>query len=43
MSRRNLARLYRRKAQELHPDKGGDHDQFVRLTRAYNELMKSKA
>jgi hypothetical protein len=42
MNRRDLARLYRRKAQELHPDKGGDHDQFVRLTEAYHELMKTK-
>jgi hypothetical protein len=42
MNRQDLARLYRRKAQELHPDKGGDHDQFVRLTEAYHELMKTK-
>ena len=42
MNRQDLARLYRRKAQELHPDKGGDQDQFVRLTDAYHELMKSK-
>ena len=42
MNRRDLTRLYRRKAQELHPDKGGDQDQFVRLTEAYHELMKTK-
>ena len=42
MSRRDLARLYRRKAQELHPDKGGDHENFVELTEAYHELMRSK-
>jgi hypothetical protein len=42
MNRQDLARLYRRKAQQLHPDKGGDHDQFVRLTEAYHELMKTK-
>ena len=42
MNRRDLARLYRRKALELHPDKGGDHDQFVRLTEAYHELMRTK-
>lgn len=42
MNRQDLARLYRRKAQELHPDKGGDQDQFVRLTEAYHELMKTK-
>jgi curved DNA-binding protein CbpA len=42
MSRRDLVRLYRRKAQELHPDKGGDHDKFVRLTAAYHEVIKTK-
>ncbi len=42
MSRQELIRLYRRKAQELHPDKGGDHDQFVSLTDAYHELIKTK-
>ena len=40
MSRRELARLYRRKAQELHPDKGGDHEQFVRLNEAYRNLIR---
>jgi hypothetical protein len=42
MSRQELIRLYRRKAQELHPDKGGDHDQFVSLAEAYHELIKTK-
>ena len=42
MSRQELVRLYRRKAQELHPDKGGDHDKFVSLTEAYHELIKTK-
>lgn len=42
MNRRNLARLYRRRAQKLHPDKGGDHEAFVRLTRAYHDLLKTK-
>ena len=42
MSRRDFARLYRRRAQKLHPDKGGDHEQFVRLTRAYYDLLKTK-
>jgi hypothetical protein len=40
MSRRDLGRLYRRKAQKLHPDKGGDHDRFVSLTEAYHFLLK---
>lgn len=42
MTRRELVRLYRRKAQKLHPDKGGDHKEFVGLTEAYHELMKMK-
>jgi len=42
MSRRELVRLYRRKAQEWHPDKGGDHDKFVSLTEAYHALIKTK-
>jgi hypothetical protein len=42
MSRHSLARLYRRHAQKLHPDKGGDHDKFVKLSRAYHDLLKTK-
>jgi hypothetical protein len=42
MSRKELARLYRRKAQELHPDKGGAHDEFVRLTEAYHAVLQTK-
>ena len=42
MSRRDLVRLYRRKAQELHPDKGGDHEMFVKLTEVYHELLRTK-
>jgi AraC-like DNA-binding protein len=42
MSRRDLGRLYRRKAQELHPDKGGDHERFVKLNEAYHRLLRAK-
>ena len=42
MNRRELVRLYRRKAQKLHPDKGGDQRAFVGLTEAYHDLMKLK-
>jgi hypothetical protein len=42
MSRKDLGRLYRRKAQEMHPDKGGDHDRFVSLTEVYHSLLKSR-
>jgi hypothetical protein len=40
MNRRALLKLYRERAHDLHPDKGGEHDEFVRLTEAYNELLK---
>ena len=42
MGRRDLARLYRKRAMKLHPDQGGDHDRFVKLTEAYHSLMKGK-
>lgn len=42
MSRKELTRLYRRMAQELHPDKGGDHDKFVSLTEAYHAVLQTK-
>ena len=42
MSRSEFARLYRKKAMELHPDQGGDHDKFVQLTNAYHGLMAKK-
>jgi hypothetical protein len=42
ISRQQLIKLFRRRAQELHPDKGGDQDKFVRLTHAYHMLLKTK-
>ena len=42
MSRKELVRRYRQRAQELHPDKGGDQDRFVKLTEAYHDLLKTK-
>jgi hypothetical protein len=42
MTRRDLWRLYRRRAQELHPDKGGDHERFVMLNEAYHKLLRTK-
>jgi len=42
MSRKELARLYRQKALDMHPDIGGDHDEFVKLTEAYHALLKMK-
>lgn len=42
LSRRELKRLFRKKARELHPDQGGDHDKFIELADAYNEIMRTK-
>jgi hypothetical protein len=42
MDKSELTRLFRRKAHELHPDKGGEHGDFVRLTEVYKELMRRK-
>lgn len=40
MSRKQLRRLFKKRAQKLHPDKGGDHESFIRLTRAYERLLR---
>ncbi|MCF8055378.1 MAG: DnaJ domain-containing protein [Desulfocapsa sp.] len=40
--KKEITRLYRQKAKSLHPDKGGDHEKFVRLTEAYEELLRSR-
>ena len=42
MSRQELSRFFRRRARELHPDKGGDQEKFVELTRAYDALLRAK-
>jgi len=42
MSQRQLTRLYRKKVHDLHPDKGGDKDDFVALTDLYNALSERK-
>ncbi len=39
MSKRELRKLYRKKAREYHPDKGGDPKLFVKLNDAYNDLL----
>ncbi|WP_419655385.1 DnaJ5: heat shock protein [Desulfosarcina variabilis str. Montpellier] len=43
MDRRALARQYRKLALMHHPDKGGDTENFVKLTAAYQKLMKRKS
>lgn len=42
MSRREFMRLYRRKAKKIHPDTGGEHEEFVRLAEAYERLLCEK-
>ncbi len=42
MARRDLIRIYRRKAKRLHPDKGGEHEAFLCLTQAYELLLSMK-
>jgi hypothetical protein len=42
LSKRELARRFRQKAQELHPDKGGNHDAFIRLATAYQDMKARK-
>jgi hypothetical protein len=42
MTRRGLDRLYRQVAKRLHPDTGGTHEAFIRLTEAYEELRARK-
>lgn len=40
--KKEITRLYRKTAKSIHPDTGGDHEEFVRLTEAYEELLLSK-
>jgi hypothetical protein len=42
MDRAEVTRLYRQKIQKLHPDKGGEHEDFIRLTRAYKAVLLQK-
>ena len=42
MDEKSLTSLFRKKAMRLHPDKGGDHEKFIRLKQAYNRLLRLK-
>jgi len=42
LSLKQLAQHYRKKALERHPDLGGSHEQFIRLTKAYKDLLTRK-
>ncbi|GAB6908268.1 putative DnaJ domain protein [Desulfosarcina cetonica] len=43
MDCRSLTRQYRKLAKQHHPDKGGSPEQFVRLTAAYQKLVRRKS
>ncbi len=42
LDEKELTRLFRKKAKKLHPDTGGDQEQFVLLVEIYNGLVKNK-
>ncbi len=42
MNREELIRCYRRRAKRMHPDGGGEHDEFIRMTQAYESLLAKK-
>jgi len=42
MGREEIGRLFRRRAKELHPDQGGDHEAFIRLHKLFEELMAAR-
>jgi len=42
MTRKELIRDYRRKAKESHPDRGGNHEVFVKLAEAFRCLLANK-
>ncbi len=42
MNKKDLTRLFRQRAKELHPDSGGNHDRFIELSGAYTSLLARK-
>lgn len=42
MTEHELTRYFKKKALELHPDKGGDHEIFVAFINAYQSLLRHK-
>ncbi|MFO7964583.1 MAG: J domain-containing protein [Desulfobacterales bacterium] len=42
MTRRELTSRYRKLALKLHPDQGGDHERFIKLTEAYKAMIRKK-
>jgi DnaJ-class molecular chaperone len=42
MNKKDLTRLFRQRAKELHPDQGGNHERFIELSGAYASLLARK-
>jgi len=42
MDRKALVQCYRENAKKAHPDQGGDHEAFLRITEAYERLLVRK-
>jgi hypothetical protein len=42
ISGRELTSIFRRKAKKIHPDRGGEHEDFLKLSEAYEQLMEIK-
>ena len=42
MNRRQVTRLFRRRALRCHPDQGGKPTEFIRLSEAYKSVMRAK-
>ena len=42
LNRRQVTRLFRRRALKCHPDQGGKPTEFIRLSEAYKRIMASK-
>ncbi len=38
----DLFKIFRKKAKELHPDKGGSHEKFIQLRKIFEELLNIK-
>jgi hypothetical protein len=43
LGKKELKKLFRQKARELHPDQGGDHERFIALSEAYQEILRTRA
>ncbi len=41
-SKIELLKIFREKAKEFHPDKGGSHEKFIELRKIFEELLKIK-